>query len=121
MNNLKQNCHYTTSDRRKVLSENRSRFEFDNASGRDYCIVVVDNCQIEGNTSRCDYAAIIGEWEYYIELKGKDIKKAVGQIESTIKKLSVNYSAQKKKSFVISSRSPLSSSSIQVIRKRMRL
>ena len=81
--------------------------------------IIIDGCQIT-NGIRCDYMYLIKDSEIYIELKGQDIKHAIEQIETTIKKLSSNLKKQKKKSFIICTRSPLTSTSIQNIQVKFR-
>ena len=55
----------------------------------------------------------IKELECFIELKGQNINEAVKQIEATIKKLSRDQKKQKKKAYIICTRSPMTSKKIQ--------
>jgi glycerophosphoryl diester phosphodiesterase len=51
--------------------------------------------------------------EFYIELKGQDLEHALEQIKSTIFRLSTNVKKGNKISYIICTRSPMSSSEIQ--------
>lgn len=84
----------------------------------------VDGCLIADNTIRCDWKfVVIGEdetrSEVYIELKGKDISHAVEQIVNSVKKLSDCYNKKFIIGYVICTRSPVSSSEIQVMQKKL--
>ena len=54
-----------------------------------YQKVDVDGCTITGKAIRCDKLLLSSDehQEYYVELKGTDVKHAISQIEETIKKL----------------------------------
>ncbi len=114
---FKKECHEIRKDKRIVLQENKMQFIIDNSQRKAVEIIEVDHCQIKGHQIRCDYMAIINEIEYYIELKGQDIKHAIEQIEATIKILSLNSKKLNKKSYIISARCPLTSTRIQKLKK----
>ena len=70
---------------------------------------------------RCDYAIVpCDEVEIYVELKGSDISHAVKQIESTIKLLSDNPQKTKKLCFVVSTRVPKQSTSVQQLQSQFK-
>lgn len=83
--------------------------------------IIVDGCVITDKNSpgekKCDFLLTISNHpqckEYYIELKGSDIKHAVEQIYSTIRKLSSVPSTQMKKGYIICNKSPMASTKIQ--------
>jgi hypothetical protein len=58
--------------------------------------------------------------EIYIELKGSDVLHAVKQIESTINRLSNNSKTAKKLCFVVSTRVPKQTTSIQQIQSQFK-
>ena len=53
----------------------------------------------------------------YIELKGQDLEHAMKQISSTITKLSSDPKKSEKRSYIICTRSPLSSTQIQTFKR----
>lgn len=116
---MKDECCITNTNKLVVFEEARSRLVIENKDEVKATKVTVDGCEITTGI-RCDYMYLIKDSEIYIELKGQDIKHAIEQIEATIKKLSSNSKEQKKKSFVICTRSPLTSASIQNIRVKFR-
>lgn len=115
------NCEKIKKDKKIVLSENKSELVFQNPERLELCILQVDGCAIQEGL-RCDYALSVEslEEEFYIELKGSDIQHAFKQIESTIQSISSDSQKKAKVCFVISTRCPISSPEIQVVRKRMR-
>lgn len=117
MMKFKKKCTEHTTQKKIVLAENKMRFIFDNPLQKEVKIVKVDHCQLPDNEVKCDFMAITDDIEYYIELKGQNIKYAVKQLENTIEKLSKDFKRAKKKGFVISSKSPLAFPQIQKIAK----
>jgi hypothetical protein len=63
---------------------------------------------------------LIKDIEFFIEVKGQDLEHAISQLKTTITKLSQNPKKAKKKSFIICTRSPLSSASIQNLQVKFR-
>jgi len=108
-------CEEHRSDTKIVLQENKSKITFLNPNKDEILIIKVDGCVISDNeTLRCDYALIPSDAvEIYVELKGSDIEQAVKQIESTINLLSENPQKIKKLCFVVSTRVPKQTTSIQ--------
>lgn len=106
-------CRKLSNQKLFVYEENRSKLTLENKDQVDSESVIVDGCEINDTTLRCDYMHIAKEIEFYIELKGQDIEHAIEQIAATIKRLSTNEKGQEKKSYIICTRSPLSSSKIQ--------
>ena len=111
-------CEERRSDTKIVLQENKSKITFLNPNEDEILIIKVDGCVISDNeTLRCDYALIPADAvEIYVELKGSDIAQAVKQIESTIKLLSENPQKIKKLCFVVSTRVPKQTPSIQQLK-----
>lgn len=106
-------CRRTSNQKIFVYEEKKSKLTLENKDQVDSVSIIVDGCEINDSTIRCDFFHIAKETEFYIELKGQDIEHAVKQIISTIKRLSSNERTQRKKSYIICTRSPLSSSKIQ--------
>lgn len=113
-------CRKTSNQKFFVYEENRSKLSLENKEQIDSTSIIVDGCEINDNTIRCDFMHIAKEIEFYIELKGRDIEHAVEQIISTIKRLSSDEKKRLKKSYIICTRSPLSSSKIQNYKYRFK-
>lgn len=116
---MKEHCCTINRNKVEVFKENRSKLIIKNKDRVEATRIKVDGCEIT-NGVRCDFLYLIKELEIYIELKGQNIEHALRQIETTINKLSENPKFQKKKSFIICTRSPLNSASIQNIRFRFK-
>ncbi|WP_159916643.1 hypothetical protein [Flavobacterium urumqiense] len=91
----------------------RSKLTLENVDSIKSTSVRVDGCEINDNSIRCDFMLIAKEIEFYIELKGQDLEHALEQIKSTINRLSLNIKKGNKISYIICTRSPMSSSEIQ--------
>ncbi|MCE2705660.1 MAG: hypothetical protein LW807_01095 [Proteobacteria bacterium] len=89
--------------------ENKRQFKIIETSPEDrrYLIKIkVDGCMYTDKdmTKRCDYIfELQDKFSCFIELKGKDIKHAVEQLESSLKNIAVQ---GKKYAFVVSSQVP---------------
>ena len=113
MKSLKE-CEEYRSDSKIVLEENKSKITFLNPNKDKILEIRIDGCVIKDDkTLRCDFAIVHKDTEIYVELKGSDIPHAVKQIKSTINLLSNNPQKIKKKCFVVSTRVPKLSTSIQ--------
>jgi hypothetical protein len=114
-------CERRTTDRAIVLRENQSKISFENPQQLEICLLAVDDCAITEGI-RCDYAlkgeAI--EAEFYVELKGRDVKHAFEQLEATIQQISEDPQQTVKCCFITSTRCPLSGPEIQTMQKRMK-
>lgn len=109
---MRKECCEKNRDNRVVFKEGRSKLTIENADRVDATKVIVDGCQIKEG-KRCDYLYLIKEKEIYIELKGQNIKYAFEQLETTIRRLSMDVRNGDKLSIIICTRSPLTSASIQ--------
>lgn len=114
-------CEEYKRDTKIVLQENKSKITFLNPSRNKILLIKIDNCVINDNiTPRCDYAIIpFYEVEIYIELKGSDISHAIKQIEST-NLLSDNPQKIKKLCFVVSTRVPKQTTSVQQLQSHLK-
>lgn len=104
--------HQNCCSKSKIASENGKRFEID--SNEDFTRIRIDDCLISSQqVEKCDFGFIrhsIGEF-YFVELRGKDVKKALNQINNTIAILEsafIKIPKEKRFGFIISSRNPLS-------------
>ncbi|MBD0852647.1 hypothetical protein [Maribacter arenosus] len=109
---MKNNCIQKTNNKIIVFQENRSKLIILNKNQINTTKVTVDGCEITSGL-RCDFMLLAQELEYFIELKGQDIEHSIKQLIATINKLSSNPKNMEKSSFIICTRSPLSSASIQ--------
>jgi len=116
---MKKECTQKTNDRIIVFKENRSKLSLLNKNKISTTKVIVDGCEITSGL-RCDFLLLTQEIEYFIELKGHNIEHAIKQLVATINKLSVNPKKQKKISFIICTRSPMSSPAIQNLRVKFK-
>ena len=115
-------CEEYRCDTKIVLQENKSKITFLNPNQDKILTIKVDGCVISDNeTLRCDYALMPSdEIEIYVELKGSDIVHAVAQLESTIRLLSDNPQKIKKLCFVVSTRVPRQTTSIQQLQSQFK-
>jgi hypothetical protein len=115
-------CEEYKCDKKIVLEENKSKITFLNPNQDKILRIKVDGCVISDNeTLRCDYALIPSdEVEIYVELKGSDIVHAVEQIKSTIQLLSDNPQKIKKLCFVVSTRVPKQTTTIQQLQSQFK-
>jgi hypothetical protein len=107
------NCRKQSKNKIFTFSEQKSKLTLENIDEVISETVEVDGCEINDKSIRCDFLHIAKDIEFYIELKGQDLKHAIRQIEATILRLSVDSKKSLKKSYIICTRSPLSSSEIQ--------
>lgn len=120
---IKCDCCEIINYPRIVCEEKKSKITFLNPNKIEIQKITVDGCQItDHNKPKCDYLLIHNETEkeYYIELKGHDIKRGLEQIEATIPRLSKSPEKQDKICFIISVRCPKVDTEIQNISKRLR-
>lgn len=116
---MKSECTKLSTDKILTFTENRSKLTLVNIDKAKITKVRVDGCQITSGI-RCDYLVIAKNIEHYIELKGQDISHAIEQLIATIKELSLDIVKQQKSSYVICTRSPLTSASIQNLQIKFR-
>ncbi len=110
------NCKKESSQKLFTFEQNRSKLTLENVDQVKSIEILVDGCEINDNTLRCDYMLLAKGIEFYIELKGQDLLHAVSQIKATIKRLSPEFKNKNKKAYVICTRSPLSSTQIQSLK-----
>ena len=111
---IKEECVEVLNTSKIVCEENKRKIVFNNLSNSNISKIKVDGCQITEGI-RCDYLITFNNDEHFVELKGKDVTHAFKQLIRTINLLK-NSSCTNRVSYVISSRSPLTSPEIQVQR-----
>lgn len=116
---MKSDCSQMFDKPKHTLEENSRCFVLLNEGRKAFTVVRVDGCAIT-DVERCDYLVLVENEELFVELKGCDVPKAISQLTSSHERLhNSDYSTHW---FVVSSRSPLSSTQIQAqsirIRKR---
>ncbi len=116
---MKKECTIKNRNKLVVFKERRSQLTIENKDEVLATQIIVDGCEITSGL-RCDFMFLIKEMEFYIELKGQDINHAIKQIEMTILRLSQDRIKQKKKSFIICTRSPMTSATIQNLQVKFR-
>ena len=102
-----------------TCEERQSKMIFENPQRREVCLIEVDGCVIQEGL-RCDYAmrAENNREEFYIELKGRDVKHAFSQLETSLQKLSEDPYKHPKICFIISTRCPLDGPQIQTMKNK---
>lgn len=114
-------CSQKRTDAKIAVAENGKTFRLDNRHHREIIQVKVDGCLIT-DRERCDWlfeilpppeAPLPKQRVFYVELKGKNIEKAVDQIRSTIEYTKHQYAAYRKEAYIVSSRVPAASPSSQ--------
>lgn len=116
---MKEHCTETNTNRLVVFKENKSKLTIENTRQLLATKIKVDGCQITEGL-RCDFLYILDNQEFFIELKGQDLSQAIRQLEETIRQLSLDEKKQVKTSFIICTRSPLSSAKIQNLQVRFK-
>lgn len=113
-------CIIHTNNKIVVFSENKSRLELINNAQEDLEKHQVDGCLVKSGV-RCDWKLVRAATgrEAYIELKGGDVEHAVEQIVQSVKDLTADPNADKS-GYVICTRSPLASTAIQVLAKKVK-
>ncbi len=114
-------CEIIKNDPIIPLEEKQSKIIFENPERIEVCLLEVDDCAIQQGI-RCDYALTgkLIEDEFYVELKGRDVKHAFKQLETTIQQISEDPKKQPKHCFIISTRCPLNGPEIQKMQKLMK-
>ena len=119
------NCETENSNSNIVITDsgsknNRSKFRLDNPQRASIRVVQVDDCAITKGI-RCDYLLILLDGqELYIELKGSDVRHAVEQIVESINQLTCHQQCTFKWCFIASTRCPINSTEIQILKKKFK-
>lgn len=112
-------CRVTSKNKLFTFEEQRSKLTLQNKDEVESTKIHVDGCEITTGI-RCDYLHLAKNIEMYIELKGQDINHAMEQIKSTITALSDNAKTQEKRCYIICTRVPLTSATIQIFKLKFK-
>jgi hypothetical protein len=82
-------CTTCSQGKLVTVEENKRKYIFRNTSSKRICKIQIDGCAISNSSSKkCDYLIVVCEPQggdlYFIELKGKDLIRAVEQLTETI-------------------------------------
>jgi hypothetical protein len=118
-NNMDE-CSVFSSDSKIVAEENSKKFIISNESRVEVKKVQVDGCLILEDRKKCDWLFDIASQHcvYFVELKGKNIPKAVEQLASTIEFTRSYFVDYEKESYIVSSRVPKMTTDLAKIRKK---
>jgi hypothetical protein len=116
-----KNCRTISKNKLFTFKEQRSSLTLENIDQVESIKIHVDGCEIDDDDIKCDFMHLAKNIEMYIELKGQDLSHAMLQIERTMKMLSSNLQKQAKISYIICTRSPLSSTEIQNYDRQFRI
>jgi len=101
------NCLLASSN---VASENKKSFKIETNNKSNYCRIRIDDCIIESEKQKkCDYLFFESTRPVFIfvELKGRELEKAVEQIAQTVEFFKSELSQiSKKKAYIVSSSVP---------------
>lgn len=88
-NEVIENCEEKISHTKIVLKENKSEYRAINQNRTSVSKYKVDGCIYESSSdhTRCDYLLKVSESLYFIELKGVDVQKGIGQVLKSIQNL----------------------------------
>lgn len=119
-------CSEVINNKIITVKENNMQFILLNKKQLTINKVIVDGCLIGDSNEKCDYLFEVPnnkkiESVLYVELKGKDIKKAFSQLSSTIIQCATEHANTKKTCYIIASRVPKAGPQIQVLKKKMML
>jgi hypothetical protein len=114
-------CIEKTTDLRIVFQEKGKKITFLNKRRIPIRKITVDGCAITAGI-RCDYLVLNNkDDEFFIELKGADVKHACDQLLTSIGKLSASPNQKLKYSFIISSRiAPAINTTIQNLKAQFK-
>jgi len=114
-----EKCNQLTNQKIVVREENQKKFIIKNNSNQKINIVKVDDCLIT-NGNKCDwlFEIINKNVVFYVELKGKNISKALLQLSATINFCKNNHKTYTKKAFIVTSRVPSTGTDIQQAKQK---
>lgn len=83
-----------------------SKYLIVNNNRKTYHKIDFENCVYKGreNETKCDYGLLTDDTIYYIELKGRDVKKGVKQLLSTLNETEKCFDDLHKKARIIASK-----------------
>lgn len=115
------NCSRTRTDPHIAVTEKSKTFRLDNPNRRAVVEIKVDGCLIDDERERCDYIFELPENRTcYVELKGKNVEKACGQILATMEYTKQQYASYKKTGYIVASRVPAETPVVQAARIKLK-
>lgn len=119
---LKEECKKYITDKFIVLRERQSKITFVNKKMDRIIKIDIKNCQLKNEEGKkCDYLLLKNNRETFVELKGKDIKKALEQLGVSIEKVSENPKKSDKSAIVVHSKNPYSATKIKEYKRIFKL
>jgi DNA-binding protein YbaB len=114
---ISKKCEKIITDVEINLSENRSNITFINKNKEDIRKVTVDGCAITQGI-RCDWLLIRpDDKEFFVELKGSDLKHAYEQIERSIKQIAKDCYIREKNIYIVMSKYPSKPPALQFMQR----
>lgn len=114
-------CRVSSQKKLVVAEENGRRFVMENPSLRQVDEYRVDGCLITDDRERCDFMYEVDSpctLAIYVELKGKEIEKAISQLSATIGYLKSRHKKVSKVCFIICSRVPKAGPKTQQLKEK---
>lgn len=102
-------CTTVTKGKCVVVQEKKSRFELINKKGLEVKKVQVDGCLIRDHREKCDWIISLEaptKRAMFIELKGKDIDKAISQLKATLSHTKSKYDQYQRECYAVTTRIP---------------
>lgn len=117
-------CTETIHHKIITVEENKKKFIIENNNAKKVNRVKVDGCLIDNQKEKCDYLFEIYDevniiLVIYVELKGKDIKKAYDQLVSTIIYCKDKHNRFKRECHVVASCVPKARTKLQALKKNL--
>ncbi|BDD10431.1 hypothetical protein FUAX_28630 [Fulvitalea axinellae] len=120
---MNKKCVEKLSHSKITVEENGMKVTFLNPNRYEVEKIHIDGCleKTGSGQGRCDYLLKDhNAKEYFIELKGSNVSKALEQIEASIKRWSDKDKKPKKEALVIASRYPRNDTKINNLKKQFR-
>lgn len=114
---IKEACKNIITDKLIVLSEKNSKITFQNSTKSKIVKVDVENCQLKNEKGeKSDFLLLKNNRDTFIELKGKDVKKAISQLSNSILKLSDEPKKSNKSAFIVHTKNPFNAAVVKTFK-----
>jgi len=122
-----EKCTTQTTNKLITASEHNRKLTIKNPSAKAVRKIKVDGCLIADSSKRCDYMFEIIDNPVsdkidnviYLELKGRHIQEAYGQLVATIDRFIVEHRGTKKACHIVASRVPRTGPEVQQLQVEM--
>ncbi|MDM1043703.1 hypothetical protein HX004_00400 [Myroides sp. 1354] len=118
LDKINARCKETDSRSKFVFRENGRKLTLINSSNEESTMIKIDGCHIQ-NSKACDFMLVTPNYDFYIELKGQDVNKALEQVIETIEVVGKT-TKNSRKAYVICSKVPKTDTSIQMKKKTLK-